>query len=79
MVARKLELLDQRHEIDAAGFEHGAMGEIDLVEFELAELVAHGRVRPGQEARADAIGDLAEPEIEARRLDLVRRRSPAPP
>ena len=35
MVERKLELLDQRHEIDAAGFEHGALGEIDLVEFEL--------------------------------------------
>ena len=45
------------------------MGEIDLVEFELAELVAHGRVRPRQEARADAIGDLAQPEIEARRLN----------
>src|SRR6476469_4063106 len=49
------------------------MGELDLVEFELAELVAHGRVRPRQEASADAIGDLAQPEIEARRLNLVRR------
>ena len=47
------------------------MGEIDLVELELGKLVAHGRVRPRQEARADAIGDLAEPEIEACRLDLV--------
>src|SRR6478609_3628120 len=69
----QVELLDERHEIDAAGFEHGAMGELDLVEFELAELVAHGRVRPRQEARADAISDLAQPEIEARRLNLVRR------
>ena len=41
------------------------------MEFELGELVAHRGVGPGQEARADAIGDLAEPQIEARRLDLV--------
>ena len=41
------------------------------MEFERGELVAHRGVGPGQEARADAIGDLAEPEIEARRLDLV--------
>ena len=68
----QIELLDQRHEIDAAGFQHRALGQVDLVEFELGKLVAHRGVRPGQEARADAIGDLAEPEIEARGLDLVR-------
>ena len=79
MVARRLQLLDEGHEIDAAGFEHGAVGEVDLVEFELGELVAHARVRSGQEARADAVGDLAEPEIEARGLDLVGAGSPAPP
>ena len=57
----QVELLDQRHEIDAAGFEHRAVGQIDLVEFELGELVAHRRVGAGQEARANAIGDLAKP------------------
>ena len=31
----------------------------------------HGGARPGQEARAHAVGDLAEPQVEARRLDLV--------
>ena len=31
------------------------------------------RAGPGQEARAHAIGDVAEPQIEARRLDLVGR------
>ena len=36
------------------------------------ELLAHRGVRPGQEACANAVGDLAEPEIEAGRLDLVR-------
>jgi hypothetical protein len=43
----KLKLLDQRHEIHATGFEHRALGEIDLVKFQLAELVAHRGVRPG--------------------------------
>ena len=37
----ELELLDQRHEIDAARFEHRALGQIDLVELERVELVAH--------------------------------------
>ena len=27
--------------------------------------------RPGQEARAHPVGDIAEPQVEARRLDLV--------
>ena len=30
----ELELLDQRHEIDAARFQHRALGQIDLMEFE---------------------------------------------
>ena len=67
----QLELLDQRHEIDAAGFQHRALGQIDLVEFQLGELVAHRGVGPRQETRPDAIGHLAEPKIEARRLDLI--------
>ena len=32
---------------------------------------ADGRARARQKARAHAIGDLAEPQVEARRLDLV--------
>src|SRR3990172_6633429 len=51
----QLELLDQRHEIDAARLEHGALGEIDLVEFELGKLVAHRGVGTGEEARADGV------------------------
>jgi len=69
----ELELLDQGHEIDAARFEHRALGQIDLVEFERLELVAHRGVGTREEARADAVGDLAEPEIEACRLDLLGR------
>ncbi len=79
----ELELLDQRHEIDAARLEHRALGQVDLVKLELGELVAHRGVRTGKEARADAVSDLAEPEIEARGLDLVgldlRRAMISPP
>ena len=67
----KLELLDQRHEIDAAGLQHRTLGQVDLMEFELGELVAHSCVGTRKEARADTVSDLAQPEIEARRLDLV--------
>src|SRR5690242_9627366 len=42
------------------------------MEFKFAELVAHSRPGTGQKARPDAVGNLAKPEIEARRLDLVR-------
>ena len=41
------------------------------MEFQLVELVAHRGVGTGQETRPDAIGDLAEPKIEACRLDLI--------
>jgi hypothetical protein len=33
--------------------------------------VVYRRVRPGEKARAHAIGDFSEPQVEARRLDLV--------
>ena len=35
------------------------------------ELFGDGDCRAGQEARAHALGACAEPEVEARRLDLV--------
>src|SRR4029078_1199057 len=50
----QLELLDQRYEIDAAGFENRAFRQIDLMEFELGQLVAHRCVRARQEAPTDA-------------------------
>jgi hypothetical protein len=41
------------------------------MEFQFGELVAHRGVGTGQEARPDAIGDLAQAEIEACRLNLT--------
>ena len=60
----------QRHDINAAGLQHGAVAERDFVQFEPFDALGHRRA-PGQEARAHAIGDFTQPQIEARRLDLV--------
>ena len=39
---------------------------------EIADALGDGRPRPRQEARAHSEGFGAEPQVEARRLDLVR-------
>ena len=43
------------------------------MEAELLEPVVHGPVRARQEARADPVGPTPQPQIEAGRLDLIRR------
>ncbi len=65
------EMLEQRDDINAILFEHRALSQIDLVHRQLVQLVAHARPRPRQKARPHPVGDLAETQIEARRLDLV--------
>jgi len=62
---------DQRHDVDAAGFQHRPIAERDFVELQLLDALGDRCVRTRQEARADTVGHLAEPEIEARRLNLV--------
>ena len=61
----------QRHDVDAVLFEHGALRQVDPVHREQVELVAHARPGARQKARPHPVGDLAEPQIDARRLDLV--------
>ncbi len=63
--------LHQRHDIDAAGLEHRAHRQVDLVQLQRLEPRGDAMLRPRQEAGADAIGDLPQAQIEARRLDLV--------
>ena len=63
---------EQRHDVDRAGFQHRAVAERDLVELQLIDALRNGRV-PGKETRAHAVGRVAEPQIEACRLDLVGR------
>ena len=70
-VGRQRQAFQQRHDVDAAGFQHRALGEIDLVQLQPVELVGDPVVGAGQEGGAHAQGLVAEPEIEAGRLDLV--------
>ena len=70
-VGRQRQALDQRHDVDAAGLQHGAVGQRDLVQLELVDALGDRGARAGQEARAHAEGDGAEAQVEARRLDLA--------
>ena len=70
-VGREREAFEQRHDVDAAGLEHGAVAERDLVQLQFIDALGDRRVRARQEARPHPIGDLAETQIDARRLDLV--------
>ena len=68
---RQREAFEQRYDVDAIGLQHRAVGEVDLVQLQLVDALGHRRARPGQKTGAHAIGDIAEPEIEARGLDLA--------
>jgi hypothetical protein len=62
----------QRHDVDAAGFQHGGFGEVDHVQLEPIELVGDQARRTGHEARADAKRLGAQAQVEAGGLDLVQ-------
>ena len=69
-VVGQRQAFEQRHDIDAAGLQHGAVGKREFVQLQFVDTPGHGG-RSGQEAGAHAIGHLAEPQIEAGWLDLV--------
>ena len=60
----------QRHDIDAARFEDRAVAQRNLVQLELVDPLGDGRAAR-QKTRAHAIGNLAEPKIEAGGLNLI--------
>ncbi len=64
-------LSKQRHDVDAVGLQHRAVGEAELVQLQLVDALGDGGAGTRQEARANAIGDVAEAKVEARRLDLA--------
>ena len=68
---RQREALQQRHDVDAIGLQHRAVGQIDFVQLQLVDPLGHRGARPRQETRAHPVGDVAEAQIEARRLDLA--------
>ena len=41
------------------------------MQLQFVDALGHRRARPGQETRAHAVGDIAEAQIEAGRLDLA--------
>ncbi len=74
-VLRQRQAFQQRHDIDAAGLQHRAVGKRELVQLEIVDaLLDRGAAR--QKARAHAVGDRAETQVEARRLDLVSGKRP---
>src|SRR5258708_10056042 len=75
---RQGQAFHQRYDIDAAGLQHGAVAERDLVQLQFVDALPDGRGRPRQEARPYQRGDLAEAEVDAGGLDwvLVERTRP---
>jgi hypothetical protein len=71
--SRPVEALQQRHDVDAAGFQYRATAQRNLVQLELRDALRDRGV-PRQEARAHPIGGGAEPQVEARGLDLIGRK-----
>ena len=67
------EPLQQRHDIDAVPLQHRALGQVDLMQRELLDLVGDRRILARQEARPDPVGDGAQTQVEARRLHLSRQ------
>ncbi len=41
------------------------------MQLQFVDALGHGGARPGQEARTHAVGDIAEPQVEAGGLDLA--------
>ena len=77
-VVGQREAFDQRHDVDAAGLEHRAVAERDLVQLELVDALGDRRVRARQEARAHAIGHFAEPADRGSRAGSGRGRNRRP-
>ncbi len=70
---RQRHALDQRHDIDAAGLQHRAVAEVDLVQLEVVDALGDRRMRPRQKTRAHPESNVGQSEIQARRLDLIGR------
>ena len=71
MSAGSARALDQRHDIDAAGLQHGAAGQREFVQLQFGNAARDRRAGTGQETCAHAVGDGAQAQVEARRLNLA--------
>ena len=67
-VLGQVQLLDQRHQVGPVALEHGAVAQVDPLEGEALDLLLDGRVDVGQEGAAQRPGEVAEAQVDARRL-----------
>ncbi len=67
---RQRQPLQQRHDIDAAGFQHGAVAKIDLMQGQIGKPLGDPKAGTGQEAGAHPKGAVAESQVETGRLNL---------
>jgi hypothetical protein len=65
------EAFQERHDVDAVGFQHRTVAEIDLVQLQFVDALGDRRIRSRQKAGANPVGDVAEPQVQACRLDLA--------
>ena len=69
--ARQRQAFQQRRDVDAARLQHGALRQADGVQLQIVELGRNPLAAARQEAGAHAVGDVAQTQVEARRLQLV--------
>ena len=69
-VVGQCETFQQRHDVDAAGFENCAVTQRNFVQLQSVDALGNG-CAARQETRPHAVGHLAQTQIEARRLDLI--------
>ena len=66
----KRQAFQQRHNIDTPGLENRAVGQRDFVQLEFVNALGNRRAAR-QKTCAHPVGHLTQPQIEARRLDLI--------
>ena len=71
-VGRQCQAFHQRHDVDAPGFQHGAVAQTNLMQLEFRNPLFDRCAGARQEARANPVRHRSEAQIEARRLDLPR-------
>jgi hypothetical protein len=71
---RQRHALQQRHDVDAAGLQYSALGQIDHVQLQIFQLIGDDRTGAGQEARPHPVGAGAESQVKAGRLQLIEQR-----
>jgi hypothetical protein len=60
-----------RAPVRTIALQHGGVAQVDLLEGEALDLLLDGRVDVGQEGAAQSPGVIAEPQVDAGRLDRL--------